>query len=236
MRFSLYLEPPNNRQPERRKQAKHYFRITQIYTIFASVPDHGTKQNLSDMPGATTKATNREKAAILMIAAGILDDWTEAYFIAEDKSRKDCDLVKFPAASVSRWKTSDKVKNILSDYQRIFADRYAEERQKGREEARRMMEEGASASPAVDSVRTETEKQKPVARVIDYSDPANQAKKLNELVNQASDPGEALDALKVIISTQKADKEAAREKKTVQFYRPLRCDQCPLYEKAKKKL
>lgn len=71
---------------------------------------------------------------------------------------------------------------------------------------------------------------------IDYSDPANQARKLNELVNSADDPGEALDALKVIISTQKADREAARDKKAVGAYVPITCYDCPLYLEAKNKL
>ena len=66
------------------------------------------------------------------MAAGFLDDWTEAYFIAEDRARKEAEAVKFVATSVSRWKNSDKVRNTFEQYRKHFADRDAEQRQKGR--------------------------------------------------------------------------------------------------------
>ena len=81
-----------------------------------------------------------------------------------------------------------------------------------------------------ESVHTKSRTQKGV----DYSNPLNQMQKLNELVNSSEDVGETLDALKVIISTQKADRESAREGKQVKAYLPMTCTNCPLYNKAQK--
>ena len=72
-------------------------------------------------------------------------------------------------------------------------------------------------------------------KFVDYSSPAAQQAKLNELVNTASDPGEALDALKVIIQGQKADREAAKEGRVQRVYLPISCEACPLYQNARKK-
>ena len=84
----------------------------------------------------------------------------------------------------------------------------------------------------LDNVRTSDEAARKGARIIDYTNPENQTRKLNELINTASDAGEALDALKVIIQGQKADRDAAKEGKTVRAYLPVMCSGCPLYEKA----
>jgi len=82
--------------------------------------------------------------------------------------------------------------------------------------------------------RTKTDGQKPVLRV-DYTNPKNQADKLNELINTADDPSEALDALKVIISSQRADKESAKQGRQVRTYIPINCTDCPLYQGVKEK-
>ena len=74
------------------------------------------------------------------------------------------------------------------------------------------------------------------AGLVDYSDPRNQLRKLNSLINGSKDAGETLDALKVMISKQS---DLAPEKKTeppVRVYVPLSCDACPLYKDAKAKL
>ena len=84
----------------------------------------------------------------------------------------------------------------------------------------------------MENVRNESDAGRKGARIIDYTNPENQTRKLNELINTASDAGEALDALKVIIQGQKADRDAAREQKTVRAYLPVMCSGCPLYEKA----
>ena len=99
----------------------------------------------------------------------------------------------------------------------------------------REREKGRAEERGKDSDRSENEPEKAPAKFVDYSDPANQRRKLNELVNKASDPGEALDALKVIISGQRDDKQAAKERRQVAAYLPICCNDCPLYQKARKK-
>ena len=187
------------------------------------------------MPGQTTKLTNRERAAILLHAAGLEDDWTELYFIAEDKSRKDAESVKFVAASVSRWKNSDKIKNCLSEFRKLLADREADARTEGREEGRRTeaerMERGGGSEP------TESNRRREFAAPVDYYDPENQRKQINRIIQESSDdPKTQLDAIKAIQQTQRDDKQAARDQKQVRAYLPQRCETCPLYLKARERL
>lgn len=169
-----------------------------------------------------------------MMAAGIITDWTEIYLIAEDKSRKEAEKVEYLASSVSRWKNSDKIKNALTEANNTITNLKAQAFQDGKEHGQKLANEEREKERA-ESERTNEKQTKTIAKAVDYSDPKNQALKLNELVNQASDPGEALDALKVIISSQKADREAAKERKTVQVFLPLTCDACPLKQKAEKR-
>lgn len=182
------------------------------------------------MPGPTTKITNREKAAVLLAAAGLVDDWTELYFIAEDKSRKDAESVQFVAASVSRWKNSDKIKKCLAEYTKLLADREADARTEGRDEERRKETERRRME---ENERTERETGKPFAANIDYYDPANQRTQINRIIAESDDdPKTQLDAIKTIQQTQRDDKQAARDQKQVRSYLPLRCESCPLYAKA----
>lgn len=181
------------------------------------------------MPLLNQTLTEREKAAIYMHVFGGVDDWPLLYTIADTGNG-----VKDPAAMgnkyPSRWKNTPKIQAYIKELERRKYDLLREEREKGIQEGKNEL---------LDSVRANSENTGNVPKrgtIVDYSDPLEQQRKLNELVNTASDPGEALDALKVIISSQRADKEAAKERKTVQFYRPLRCDQCPIYEKARKKV
>ena len=183
------------------------------------------------MPGQTTKITNRERAAIMLHAAGIVDDWTELYFIAEDKSRKDAESVKFVAASVSRWRNSDKVKNCLAEYRKLLADREADARTEGRDDERRRKEEERS-----ESERKQTQSGARLAAAVDYYDPANQRQQINRIIAESGDdPKTQLDAIKAIQQTQRDDRQAARDQKQVQCYLPIRCNTCPLMQKARAK-
>ena len=65
---------------------------------------------------------------------------------------------------------------------------------------------------------------------VDYTRPEAQRELLNSLINESNDPKDKLDAVKVIISSQKDDKQAAREQKQVRFYLAQRCYECPLYQ------
>ena len=165
--------------------------------------------------------SEREKAAIHLHIYGGVNNWQLLYRIAVPDSFPD-ESLKGLSDLASKWKRSPKIQTYLQTVQ----------------EQKFLYEQKikAAAIETGDNVRTNSDISTQKEKNIDYSDPANQARKLNELVNSADDPGEALDALKVIISTQKADREAARDKKAVGAYVPITCYDCPLYLEAKNKL
>jgi len=171
------------------------------------------------------KLTEREKAAVYMHVFGGVNDWELLYAVADQKDGKIDPAAKgnnYP----SKWKNTPKIQDYIKQLEKDRTIALDQEYKRG-------LQDGKNS--VLDNVPTENETGGKKAKVVDYSDPTNQARKLNELVNTASDPGEALDALKVIIQTQKADREAARDQKTVRAYLPLSCYSCPLYEKARKK-
>lgn len=169
----------------------------------------------------------------MLAAAGVVDDWTELYFIAEDKSRKDAESVQFVAASVSRWKNSDKIKKCLSEFTKLLADREADARTQGRDEERRKETERKGRE---ENERTASETGRTIAAPVDYYDPANQRRQINRIISEAGDdPKTQLDAIKAIQQTQRDDKQAARDQKQVRSYLPLRCYECPLMIKARQK-
>ena len=169
-----------------------------------------------------------------MLALGMIQDWKTAYIIADEKPTKELAKLTYLDSSVSRWKNSAKIKKALEEAIKYFADRDADERKKGFLEGQKAALQGTEQEKE-DNIRIEPGKPLRIEKYIDYSDPAAQTRKLNELVNTADDPGEALDALKVIIQTQKADRDAAREGKQVRAYLPISCTGCPLYKLQVKK-
>ena len=187
------------------------------------------------MPGATKKLTTREKAVLFAYAAGIIDNIKDAYIAADDKPQRETENQTAINCSVSRWHNSAKVQNTLQQFKKMLADRDAEQRQAGRMEERNRASQGEEIQTG-ESERTKPQTAGQLAKFVDYSDPANQARKLNELVNTADDPGEALDALKVIMQAQKADREAAKDNKIARFYLPVQCSGCPLLEKRRRQL
>lgn len=192
------------------------------------------------MPGPNSKITNREKAAIFALVFGIIDDWTEAYIAAEDKTIEEAKQLKFIASPVSKWRNSDKVKNTVKEFQKLIADRDAEERQKGREEAQNEMtfnqtEDNNESGEGNESFETKAKRN--FSKPVDYSDPENRKRLYNEVIRKAKDdPKTQLDAAKMFEQIQKDDKQAAREQKQVRAYLPITCKECALYERAKLKL
>ena len=168
--------------------------------------------------------TEREKAALYMHVYGGVTNWTALYVIASDKDTETAENGSYINSQAHKWRNMPKIVEFLEKLQIERARMIDREREKGRAEER-----------GKDSERSENEPEKAPAKFVDYSDPANQRRKLNELVNRASDPGEALDALKVIISGQRDDKQAAKERRQVAAYLPICCNDCPLYQKARKK-
>lgn len=161
------------------------------------------------------EANDREKAAIIYHLYAGCNDWQRIYIIAHDGEQRKIAQDKYLTQNASRWKRSYKIQALLAELtkQKVMqeADREREIEKKARESERKNIN---------------AEQGKP--DIIDYADPANQRAKLNELVNRASDPGEALDALKVIIAGQRDDKQAAREQQTQRFYTPKQCEGCEI--------
>ena len=166
------------------------------------------------------KITPGEIAAIYYHVFAGCDDWSLLYAIADGiKGRAMFDINK---NTVSKWRNMDKIKTLITEVQTA----------KGRDDKR---DKGTDEKPTEGSVRSENTPKLKNSKFVDYSSPAAQQAKLNELVNTADDPGEALDALKVIIQSQKADRDAAKEGRVQRVYLPLTCDSCPIYEKLRKK-
>lgn len=137
------------------------------------------------------------------------------YRLAHPGSLEDWDKLKDPAATASRWIRSEKVVQFLSEQRAIIADRKTKQRMKMEAEVaarfQASRESGKNAAPGF----------------VDYSIPANQIRKLNELVNTATDPGEVLDALKVILNKQ-GEIAPPQQDKPMRFYLPLSCKECHL--------
>lgn len=180
--------------------------------------------------------TKREKAVIFAFAAGQVENWTQTYILAHQRPEAEILAQMSLRSTVSRWKLRE---DVQTAYKNALAVLAARDQQTAARAIQETNERNSSAEEeeetTADSVRTKQKARAAVAGPVDYTNPAEQARKLNELINTASDPGEALDALKVIISSQRADKEAAREGKRVLFYAPLRCRECPIYAKAREK-
>lgn len=178
------------------------------------------------------KVTRRERAILYALAAGYVASWREAYTLAEQRPEDDEKVVNALNSTITRWRQHPEIVKAFEEVQAMLKVRD----EKLIEEERSKWEKGRGEEKRPEGIESTQAEPKKAPKYIDYSNPENQRKKLNELVNTAADSGEALDALKVIIQGQKADREAAKEQKTVRTYLPLTCDVCPLYEKAKKRL
>lgn len=170
------------------------------------------------------RLTDREKAAVYLHVFAGVDDRRTLYAIADDGPGKAPEM--HDRSIASRWFNSDKITALIDSVRRVKYDLIKAAEDNGIEKGRTMAE---------GSTCTKNEKPAPVAKFVDYSSPEAQRAKLNELVNTADDPGEALDALKVIIQGQRADRDAAKDGRTVRAYIPMYCAACPMYQKARKR-
>lgn len=170
--------------------------------------------------------TEREKAALYYHVFGGLQDWRTIYKVADAKTDGKQEI-KFLDIYISKWKNSDKVRRFIETLQKQKADNEAEERNKGRTQERERREE---------SEHTGGEEKPKVSQIIDYSDPKNRQHLYNRVIAEAkNDPKTQLDAAKMFEQIQKDDREAAKAQKQNRVYLPLRCYECPLYQKAAKK-
>lgn len=172
--------------------------------------------------------TDREKAAIYLHVFGNVTDWIKIYIAAFDGTTEQAAEQGSLRALVSRWKTSEKVQRFLKEAQELKAREAIRHQDEGRQAGRIEAERAA-----MDEAEKAGKQAKPAG--IDYTDPEAQKRKLNEIIRGAQTTGEALDALKIIISTQKDDRQAARDLSQVRVFLPLRCENCPLYTAARAK-
>ena len=173
--------------------------------------------NLTKMPNKPQPPTPREIAVIRYgIAFGITSK-TDLYQLAYDGSLRAWANLSDAPAQANRWFKSKRITTLYERESALYAQRQAKERAR--------IEAEAIARHEANQGRTATPQQQ---GLIDYSQPENQRAKLNELVNTASDPGEALDALKGIIAGQRDDKQAAREQQTQRYYVPKSCEDCEI--------
>ena len=155
--------------------------------------------------------SRREEAAIYLHVFGGVDDWALLYRIAHP-GEFERDPAKSEGAMVSTWKNSTKITRCRERIMAQFQDHISDE-----------------INAVKDTIFAGAEDDMKAGSV-DYTKPENQKRKLNAIIAGATDPGEALDALKVIISGQRADSQAAKEGRQVRAYLPLLCYQCPLYK------
>jgi len=168
------------------------------------------------------KLTPPEIAAIYYHVFGNCSDWMQLYAIAD--GIKVSDIIN--RSTVYKWKNSAKIVDLIRQLNRAQSDTIETAINKAMNDAQ---------MAGVDNVHTNNETRPKKAGFVDFSRPENQTAKLNELVNTADDPGEALDALKVIMQAQKADRDAAKDGRIVRAYVPVSCHECPIYQKAGKK-
>lgn len=168
-----------------------------------------------------------EKAAILYGLYSGLDKavggWTEIYLICEPQHRGNDKVRDY----VAKWKRKEGILQFVEEVREKIGVMKAQERQRG-------FDEGKSAG---NSERIERNERAFNSRKIDYNDPEARRNLYNTIIAEAADdPKTQLDAAKIIEQTQRDDKQAARERKTVVFFTPARCHNCELYQKAENKL
>ncbi len=180
------------------------------------------------MPGPNTQINDSEKAAIFALAAGILDTWKTA-FLAAEAGKPSGRKAESLNTTVTRWKHSAKVQTFYEYSLRLLADRDSDARQRGREEAAKMMEEEKTAG------ENESVKRARPA-VVDYNNPDARRQLYNKIISESvDDPRTQLDAAKVIEQLQRDDRQAAQDNKVQRAYLPVNCQICPMYQKRKEK-
>ena len=187
------------------------------------------------MTKAEQQVTPRQKAAIYALAAGVLADWKEAFIAAHEGRTIEAREKAKSYANVAHWKARKAIQDFYAECVDTITTARAAERLKGQEEGRRKADE-ENEGRREESEPTETQKKTRDEIRIDYYDPANQRRQINRIIAESSgDPKTQLDAIKAIQQTQRDDRQAAQDRRQVQAFLPLRCQNCPLYERQKAK-
>ena len=170
--------------------------------------------------------TLSERVAICGLVCGVVDNWADCYLIGAQKYGDLSINRNNLRPTVSRWKNSAKV---VKEYERLTAELAT--RTKAELSINDNLREGEKLSGCDNKERLQNGKR----AQIDYTRPENQRTLLNDLINTAGDQKDKLDALKTIIQAQKDDRQAAKDNQIQRFYTPLKCHDCPLYQKSTKK-
>ena len=174
-----------------------------------------------------------ETSALSLYVFGVETNWSKLFqaaaFWTDEAITKQPKLFK---QYVSTWKNSDKVEKEIKRLEYYRDQLLQDARLEAFEDGKKSAQGATNTTTESQTKMVETAQKK---GFVDYTDPKAQKQKLNEIINNAGDSDEALDALKVIIQGQKNDQEAAKQNQVQRFYTPLRCHECPLYLKAKEK-
>lgn len=174
-------------------------------------------------PPFKTTLTVREQAAIrLLVLSGGKESPQQLYRIAHPGTLEQVEALSDLPSTASRWLHSARIEKYRAEQEAIFKAKQDADRKRIEDETLHRIQ--ATGKKAIDSF-------------VDYSNPANQLAMLNRLLNTAQDPGEILDALKVVIAKQSdLNPDARPETKQVRAYVPITCSECPLYAAAKAKI
>lgn len=138
------------------------------------------------------------------------------YSLAYPGAFSDAQALRDLPAVASRWWRSKKIQEFLQAETAVF---------KSNKDA---METRIQSECLA---RFESKVARP-AKGIDFSIPENQRAKINEIINGATDPHDALDALKLMLSRQQEMAPESRKETPQRFYLPISCSECPLYSMA----
>lgn len=172
---------------------------------------------------ALKKELTYREQFVLRAAVALGEDSTSLLFrLAYDGSEADLANLKALPSTASHWFATPKVQAFIEAERAAYQARKMKERERIEQEAIERQKEG----------------QTPKKKFVDYSDPVNQRQKLNELINEASDPDEALDALRLLISqgAKLPPENPNGNQRQIRAYLPLNCRECPLYIEAEKKI
>lgn len=170
--------------------------------------------------------TDQEKAALYYQVMEKSDDWYRVYKIAigEDKYKSLKETALQP--SVSRWKTSQRIKEAREEIERNINAWLNDEREKAIEEYKTR---GESESP-------QKGKKKANNRQRDFLNRDEFLQFLNERANEidATDDKTRNDILKML-SDNLRYKDADKEEQTEiqRFYTPITCQDCEIYKRCK---
>ena len=167
-----------------------------------------------------------ELVALVALRLGVVESWQDAYLISHGKGRADLPGKNSVASTSARWKNSARTAELFKEAESIVNAKLREhgEREKEREGEREREER-----------RGKVDNKPGKAAQIDYNDPKERRRAYNRIIAESQDdPKTQLDALKVIEGLQKDDRQAAKDAQIQRFYTPLKCQNCPLYTKAKK--